>query len=602
MHDTIPARLQEQARVRPHALAYAEKIDGRWREANYRQLVDEVRRAGRALITLGLPAGGTVCILGFNRPEWSILDYAAMSAGGVPAGIYTTCSAEEVAYIVGHAEASVVLVEDAAQLAKVQAHWAELPALRHAVLMRGAEVGTDDDRVLTWEAFLALAEQTPDAALDGRIDALEPDGLATLIYTSGTTGPPKGVMLSHRNLAWTAQLAGQIVDVREDDCVVSYLPLSHIAEQIFTLHGPATYGYAVWYAESLERVAENFKEVRPTILFAVPRIWEKMHAGIRGRLDEIGPVKRRLFAWATDIGRRVADVENDGREVRGPLAVQARLADRLIFSKVKAAIGLSRVRFAVSGAAPISAEVLEFLAGLGLVVREVYGQSEDTGPTSFNRPGRTRFGSVGPAVPGVDVRIAEDGEILVQGPNVFLGYYKDAAATAESLEDGWLHSGDLGRLDAEGYLHITGRKKEIIITAGGKNIAPKNIEASLKDDDLVAEAVVIGDRRKYLTALLALDPEALERFAAARGIDRAHVRESRELQQALQAVVDATNARFARVEHVRRFAVLPGLLTVEAGELTPTLKVKRRVVHERYAALIESLYEGEGEGGFRAAF
>ena len=602
MHDTIPARLQEQARIRPHAVAYAEKIDGRWLKADYRRLIDEVRRAARALMALGLQPGGTVCILGFNRPEWSILDYAAMSAGGVPAGIYTTCSAEEVAYIVGHAEASVVLVENAAQLAKVQAHWAELPALRHAVLMRGEAAPADDARVLDWEAFLALASQTPDADLDARIEALEPDGLATLIYTSGTTGPPKGVMLSHRNLAWTAQLAGQIADVREDDCVVSYLPLSHIAEQVFTLHGPATYGYAVWYAESLERVAENFKEVRPTILFAVPRIWEKMHAGIRSRLEEIGPVKRRLFDWATGVGRRVAAIENDGQEVRGPLAVQAKLADRVIFSKVKAAIGLSRVRFAVSGAAPISAEVLEFLAGLGLVVREVYGQSEDTGPTSFNRPGRTRFGSVGPAVPGVDVRIAEDGEILVQGPNVFLGYYKDPAATAEALEDGWLHSGDLGRLDVDGYLHITGRKKEIIITAGGKNIAPKNIEASLKDDELIAEAVVIGDRRKYLTALLSLDPEALERFAAARGIDPGRVRESRELQQALQAAVDATNARFARVEHVRRFAVLPGLLTVEAGELTPTLKVKRRVVHERYAELIESLYEGEGEGGFRAAF
>lgn len=602
MLDTIPARLMAQATERPQATAYAVKQQGRWQTTNWRTFVGEVRTAARALMTLGLQPGGTVCILGFNRPEWSTLDFAAMAAGGVPAGIYTTCSAEEVAYIVGHAEASVVLVEDAAQLAKVQAHWPELPALQHVVLMRGAEAPADDPRILTWEQLLAQAEATPEAELDARVDALRPDDLATLIYTSGTTGPPKGVMLCHRNLAWTASLAGQIVDIHERDCAVSYLPLSHIAEQIFTLHGPATFGFAIYYAESLDKVAENFKEVRPTILFAVPRIWEKMHAGIKGRLAEIGPVKLRLFEWASGVGRRAAEVENQGYELRGPLALQYKLADRLIFSKVKAAIGLDRVRFAVSGAAPISADVLEFLAGLGLTIREVYGQSEDTGPTSFNRPGRTRFGSVGPAVPGVDVRIAEDDEILVKGPNVFLGYYKDPAATAEALQDGWLLSGDLGRVDADGYLHITGRKKEIIITAGGKNIAPKNIEASLKDDDLIAEAVVIGDRRKYLSALLALDPEALDRFAAARGIDPAKVRESAELQKALQAAVDATNARFARVEHIRRFAVLPGLLTVEAGELTPTLKVKRRVINERYGETIASLYEGDADGAIRAAF
>jgi long-chain acyl-CoA synthetase len=595
-HETIPKRLADQGRQRPNAPAYFVKRGGSYQPTDWATYAREVQDAARALITLGMEPGGTVCILGFNRPEWSIIDMAAMAAGGVPAGIYTTCSAEEVAYILGHAACGVALLEDAGQLAKVVLHWDALPALRHVVMMKGATVPAGDDRVLSWEAFMAKAAETDAAVVVERTAALAPEGLATLIYTSGTTGPPKGVMLSHHNLAWTAQLAGQIADITPNDCSVSYLPLSHIAEQIFTLHGPATYGYAVYYAESLERVAENFKEARPTILFAVPRIWEKMAAGIKARLKDLSPIKRALFRWATDVGRRVIDHGNRGLPLSGALALQARIADRLIHHKVKAAIGLDRVSFAVTGAAPISSEVLEFLSGLNIAVREVYGQSEDTGPTSFNRPGRTRFGSVGPVIPGVEVRIDADGEICVRGPNVFLGYYKDQGATDEALEDGWLRSGDLGRIDDEGFLHITGRKKEILITAGGKNIAPKNIEASLKDDELIAEAVIIGDRRKYLTALIAVDPDVLARFCNEHGIDLASAHSDKQVLAALQRAVDATNARFARVEHIRKFAVLPGLLTVEDGELTPTLKVKRRIVYARHDALIEGMYPPEAEG------
>ncbi len=606
--DTIPARLQTQGRDRPEATAYLTRSNGIWQRTSWRRYAEQVRQAARALLALGVQRGDTVCILGFNRPEWSIFDLGAMSLGAVPAGIYTTCSAEEVGYIVGHAASAVVLVEHAGQLAKVLERQAELPQLRTIVLMDGASVPTtltaeESALVMTWQAFLACGAEIRDEVIHAAIDELEPDGLATLIYTSGTTGPPKGVMLSHRNLAWTGDLAGQIVDLRDSDRVVSYLPLSHIAEQIFTLHGPATYGIQVWYAESLETVAETFKQARPTILFAVPRIWEKMHAGIFARLAEVGPVKRRLFAWASDVGRQVAALENDGKLVPAALQAQHRLADRLIYSKVKAAIGLDRVRFAVSGAAPISAEVLEFMAGIGVVVREVYGQSEDTGPTSFNRPGRTRFGTVGPAIPGVEVKIAADDEICVRGPNVFLGYYKDPAATAETLDgDGWLHSGDLGRFDADGYLHITGRKKDILITAGGKNIAPKNIEAALKDEPLVGEAVVVGDRRKYLTALIYLEPDAAAAFAAEHGIAAAKLADDPKLQAVIQAAVDRCNQKFARVEHVRRFAVFATPLSVDAGELTPTLKVKRRVVYERYSAAIEAMYQGDDDGGIRAAF
>lgn len=592
-HDSIPARLQEQGRVRAAQPAYYTKSKGAWQPTSWGDYAEQVRTAARALVSLGLEPGHTVAILGFNRPEWSVFDMACMSAGGAPAGIYTTCSPPEVAYVIQHAGARVVLLEDELQWRKVEAELDNLPELAHVVMMRGAPALSDAQGRVTvhsWEDFLAQAEPTPEQEIRDRIDALKPDQLATFIYTSGTTGPPKGVMLTHQNLAWTAQIAGVLVEIDDRDSSLSYLPLSHIAEQVFTLHGPATYGFAVSYAESLDRVADNLKEVRPTILFAVPRIWEKFHAGIRAKMAQATPVKAALAKWAMGIGQQVAEIENRGESAPGLVQLQYQLADRLVYSKVRQALGLDRLRFAVSGAAPISREIIEFMSGLGVVIREVYGQSEDTGPTSFNRPGRTRFGTVGPAVPGVDVRIADDGEILVKGPNVFAGYFKDEVATKETLVDGWLHSGDLGRIDDDGFLHITGRKKEIIITAGGKNIAPKNIEASLKNDALITEAVVIGDRRKFLSALICLDPDAAADFAQKHGLDPATLHEAPALTAAIQQVVDATNAQFARVEHVRKFTVLPRPLSVEEGELTPTLKVKRKVVHERYAALVDAMY------------
>jgi long-chain acyl-CoA synthetase len=326
------------------------------------------------------------------------------------------------------------------------------------------------------------------------------------------------------------------------------------------------------------------------LFFGVPRIWEKFHAAISGKLDAATGAKKRLVDWARRVGAKVSELRTRGEEPRGLLAIEYRLADKLVFSKLKPAIGLGRARFCVSGAAPIAREVLEFFASLDILVFEVYGQSEDCGPTSFNRPGRVKFGTVGPAVDGVEVKIADDGEILVRGPNVFLGYYKDPEATAETLKDGWLCSGDLGAFDADGFLTITGRKKEIIITAGGKNIAPKNIEAALKNHRLVSEAVVIGDRRKFLTVLLTLDPEAAQAFAKERGIARPDLHAAPEVAAEIQRAVDEVNQDLARVETVKKFTILPQPFTIDAGELTPTLKVKRKVVGERYAKEIDAMY------------
>ena len=585
--DTIPHRLLQRAKKSPHDPAYYVREGGHWKPTSWGTYSDQVTQAGRALIALGFEPGQTVCILGFNRPEWTIMDIAAMGAGGAPAGIYTTCSPVEVRYIVAHAEAPLILVESEDQWRKVLAERANMPNLKHVVTMKGVPK-IADDMVLSWEEFLAKGDEVQDKAYLDRIENLDPNALATLIYTSGTTGPPKGVMLSHRNLAWTSNVAVEIIGASSSDCSLSYLPLSHIAEQMFTIHTPLTTGSRVYFAESIDAVPENLKEVQPTVFFGVPRIWEKFQAGIAANLKQATGVKAKLVKWAMKVGweaNKTADAHK---------GLQYQLADKLIFSKLKPAIGMGKARVCVSGAAPIAREVLEFFASLDIVVLEVYGQSEDTGPTSFNTPNKYRFGTVGPAIPGVEVKIADDDEILVKGPNVFMGYYKEPEATAATLSDGWLHSGDLGAFDSDGFLNITGRKKDIIITAGGKNVTPKNLEAWIKNHELIDEAVVIGDRRKYLSALVTIDPELRAAWAAAHHEDASHLHESEKLKAIIQAHIDEMNKHFARVEQIKKFTILERNLTIEDGELTPTLKVKRAKVNEHFIEEIEAMYSEDG--------
>jgi long-chain acyl-CoA synthetase len=586
--DTIPHLLFKRAAAMPHAPAQYTKTGGRWVPTSWGEYGALVRRAARALIALGIEPGDTVSLLGFNRQEWIVMDIATIAAGGAGAGIYTTSSPAEVQYIVNHAASKVVLVENAAQWAKIEQELPRLPHLKRVVLMKGAHV-IEHPMVLSWEAFLDKSAEVADERIEERLAALEPGGLATLIYTSGTTGPPKGVMLSNENLVWTAEIARGVCFACPEDTLLSYLPLSHVAEQIFSVHGPVVAGYSVHFAESIDKLADNLKEVQPTIFFGVPRIWEKFHAGISQKLAEAPPARRRVAQAAMKVGALYNTEKNEGRRPNVLLEHAHRAFDKLVYGKLKSAVGLGRVRVCISGAAPISREVIEFFASLDIRIQEVYGQSEGSGPTSFNLMDRTRFGSVGVPFPGVSVRIAEDGEILLKGPNVFLGYYKDPAATAETLVYGWLHSGDLGKFDEAGFLWITGRKKEIIITAGGKNIAPKNIEAALKNHPLISEAVVIGDRRKYLTALVTLDAEASARFLAERSIVGApHM--SDEVLAAVKAAVDEVNRDLARVEMVKKFHVLPRAFSIETGELTPTLKVKRNVVYRNFSSEIEAMY------------
>jgi len=576
---TIPARLFEQAKQRPSAPAYLVRGSTSWEPTDWATYAANVRQVAAALIESGVESGQVICILGNNRPEWVEMDLGAMCINAIPAGIYQTCSPEEIAYILNHSEAPIVLVENEAQWAKVNEVRKDLPHLKRIITMRGTSI--DDDETQTWDEFIAAGADADPSAIDQRVQSLKLGDPATFIYTSGTTGPPKAVMLSHDNLAWTADTAVEIVGHTDQDTSLSYLPLSHIAEQMFTLHAPITSGGRVYFAQGIDQMPENLKEVQPTVFFGVPRVWEKFHAGIAAKLKLATGAKLKLVNFARGVGAEVTARKNEGKPVNGLLAIKYRLANKLIFSKLKPAIGMGNARICVSGAAPIAPDVLEFMGTLDLSILEVYGQSEGSGPTTFNVPGRTRFGTVGSRLTGIDVKIAEDGEILVKGRNVFMGYSKDKDATDATLDkDGWLYSGDLGAFSDDGFLTITGRKKDIIITAGGKNIAPKNIEAALMEHEAISQAVVIGDRRKFLSAVVAINPER----AAESGGNLEGFTES------IQKHVDAINKRFARVEHVRKFSILPRELDQENGELTPTMKIKRRIVNDNWADTIDAMY------------
>lgn len=590
--DNIIERFLQHRRIRPAAPAYYEKTGSAWVPTYWEEYTTQVRAAARSLIALGIEPGNVVCMLGFNRPEWAIGQLAAMMAGAVGAGIYTTNSPSEVKYILAHSEAPAVILENESQWAKVKEVRDQLPHLRWAIMMRGTTI--DDPMAMTWETFMQRGTTIDEADLDARIAAIEMEQLASLIYTSGTTGPPKAVMLSHHNLASTARNGQALFQLTPNEVLLSYLPLSHIAEQMFTIHTGATVGYSVYFAESLTQLPDNLREVQPTVFFGVPGVWERFRNRVGERLNESEGTKRKIADWAQTIGRRVADLRNQGQEPGGKLAVQYRLADKLVFSKVKPLLGFSRTRVAVSGAAAINKEILEFFSGLDVTIYEVYGQSEGCGPTTFNRPGATRFGTTGQAWPGSEVKLAPDGEVIMRGPNVFMGYYKDAAATRDTLIDGWLHSGDLGRFDEEGYLSIVGRKKDIIITSGGKNIAPRNIEAALKNIELIGDAVLVGEGRKYLSALLTLEPEAAGRFAAANQIEGAELHTHPKVIAAIQAEIDeVVNPQFARVEQVRKFTLLSRPFSVEGGEMTPTLKLKRKVIYDMHLDAIEDMYTDE---------
>jgi long-subunit acyl-CoA synthetase (AMP-forming) len=587
----MPSRIidafERHARARPEAPALHLARHGGWDTLSWRDYQEQVRLAGRALIALGVAAREHVTIIGFNCAEWFMADLAAIAAGAVPAGIYTTNTAEQCRYVAHHCSARVAFVENAEQLAKFREIRDQLPSLAAVVVMREEP---DGDDALSWARFLELGRAVNDRELDARIEAQRLDDVCTLIYTSGTTGVPKAVMLSHANITWVLDQASRLVDIRPGDDIVSYLALSHVAEQIFSLHSNAVLGTSIWFAESLETVGDALRAARPHHFLAVPRVWEKMQAKMEAAGAKNSRVKKRIVAWARRVGLAAGYADQAGR--RRPLLYP--LAKRLVFSKVREALGLDRARTLVAGAAPSSRRTLDFFLSLGLPILEVYGMSECTALTTCCTPSRYRTGKAGYVLPGTEVRIADDGEICMRGPHIFKGYYGDPTATAAAIDaDGWLHSGDIGEIDEDGFVQITDRKKELIITSGGENIPPQLIEGHLKSITAVSQAVLVGDRRRYLAALLTLDPEKILALAALAGSAArtpAEAAACSKFKAYLQREIDRVNQSLARVQTVKRFAVLENELSIEGGELTPTMKVKRRVVSEKYAAVIEAMY------------
>jgi long-subunit acyl-CoA synthetase (AMP-forming) len=572
--------------VRSHGPRPAVRVrrSGAWKTYSWDEYRHQVRQVARALISLGTQPGRGTCIIGYNCPEWFFADIGSIYAGLVPAGIYTTSSPEQCEYIANHCEAAVVFVEDQEQLAKFLAIRSRLPALKALVLMHGEAT---QPGVYSWSKFLELGLNTSEQELDKRIAAQSPDAMATLIYTSGTTGTPKGVMLSHDNLTWTANSAIGLIGGSAEDHVVSYLPLSHIAEQVASLHGPMAFGACVSFAESMEKLGDALRDVRPHYFLAVPRVWEKIQEKIVAAGAKNPPMKKKIAAWARRQGLAGGYAEQQ-HVAKSPMYA---IANALVFKKVRKQLGLDR---AVTSAAPISRDTLEFFLSLGVPICEVYGMSECTGPATASLPDRYHTGKAGFCLPGAELKIAADGEICMRGRHVFKGYYKDPLATADTVDsEGWLHSGDIGTIDANGFLQITDRKKDLIITAGGENIAPALVEGYLKGIPVVSQAVVIGDRQRYLSVLLTLNADRIKTDAEACGSgasDPETAARDEKFLSFLQRQIDAVNSRLARVQAVKKFKVIPHEFTIEGGELTPTMKVKRKVVTEKYKNEIDKLY------------
>ena len=603
MTATVIGRLRHHASRRDDAPAYYEAEEDRWNPTSWRTFEEQVSVAGRSLMALGVGPGDRVAILGGNRARWSISALGTMACGGVVVGVYPTCSAEQVDYILRHASAKVLIVDDPSPWQTID-HCDDPRAVKHVVAMDGMasnDPGSASDAVLDWSTFRRLAEEVEASALEVRTRAITARSLATLIYTSGTTGQPKAVMLSHGNLVETSRIIGACFDLNKDDVAVSYLPLAHIAEQTVSIHMAVHVGFAVYFLPDPTQLAATLGVARPTIFFGVPRVWERLHAAVTGKLDQARGLKRWLARWALTVGAAREERDHDEMPPSLGLRVKVAIAERLVLRRARQALGFSRLRLCASGAAPIGREILAFFGQLGISIYEVYGLSESSGPGTWNRPGAIRLGTVGPPLPGVDVRIAADGEVLMRGPNVFQGYLDDLEQTATTLIDGWLHTGDLGAFDDEGFLTITGRKKEILITSGGKNIAPAGIESALRRIDVITDAVVVGDGRRHVAALLTLDVEVATRYQSredvAPAVDAAAPATDPAVRAVVQAGVDSVNARLARVEHVRAFHILPRPFTVEASELTPTLKVRRVAVHARYADAIDAMYRpAQGSG------
>ena len=596
--DTLPRLFRHVVHERGHRVAMREKHLGIWRGISWHEYGEKARQVGLGLVALGLRPRDVVSIIADNMPEWLYTDLGVMSVAGIPNGIYTTDSARQVEYIVNDSGTRFFFAENEEQLDKILAVRDRCPTLVKIFVydMEGLH-GFRDDQVMPFEALLELGaryhREHPDA-FDRMVDIAEPEDLAILVYTSGTTGPPKGAMLSHRNILFQLAYADFITPLHEGDQQLSFLPLCHIAERTFTVFNPLYTGSTVNFAENLDTVPENIREVAPALFFAVPRIWEKFYSGVALRMRDATWIGRFAYDRALRIGLALAERRIQGRAPSWLQRGAFRIADFLVLDNVKRSIGLHRARGAATGAAPIAPDLIRWYLALGINMLEVYGQTENTGLATAMPPDHIKLGSVGVARPGTEVRLSPEGEILLKGPHVFMGYYGKPDKTAETIVDGWLYTGDVGTIDADGFVRITDRMKDIIITAGGKNVTPSEIENQLKFSPFISDAVVIGDRRKFLSCLVMIDHETVAQFAQERNVpfsNFASLCRAPEVQELIRSEIERVNKQLARVETIKSFRLIEQLLTPEDEELTPTMKLKRAFVNAKYKDLIDGMYE-----------
>jgi long-chain acyl-CoA synthetase len=584
---TLADLLPRAARLYGDAPAIKFKDADRWVERSFLEVEETVRRLALGLADLGVAKGDKVSILGNTRPEWTYFDFAALSIGATVVPIYQTNSPEECQYVLENSDAKVVVVEDEEQIEKIRAVRDQLPLLEHVVRMTGAS-----EDAISFDDLAARAGDDANA-WERLWSAVTPDDICTFIYTSGTTGPPKGCVISHGNYRAMLDMVNSTSVIEPKDVTYLYLPLAHsfaLLIQLGSFDLGATIAY--WERDPL-KIMPNLAELKPTYFPSVPRIFEKIYTTATSAMEKEGGLKKAIFDWAIRVGVKMREAERSGRKPGFLLRKQYEFADKKVLSKIRGLFG-GQLRLAVSGAAPINPDILRFFDAAGVLVLEGWGMTETSTAATISTPDDFKIGTIGKPFPGCEVTIADDGEILVKGPNVFQGYYKNDEATRETIVNGWLHTGDLGAIDPDGFIRITGRKKDIIITAGGKNITPANLENEIKQHPFVSQCVVVGDRRPYLVALVTLDPEEAVAYAKEHGLpeDPAQLAANGDVRAAIEAHLAKVNEKFARVEQVKKIAILSHDLSQESGELTPTLKVKRAVVADKHQGEIEKLYAG----------